>query len=130
MSSGAAGRRLVALAAFALIVVVVVAADRDTLPAWIRWFYTWPGGDKLGHFVLMGALSFVVQRAVDRGAGRRGAAVLLSPGPLVVAALVALEEWSQLAFRSRSASWIDLAASLAGIACGAWLGARRRPPSA
>lgn len=119
--------RLVALAALAFIVAIVIAADHDALPAWILWFYSWPGGDKLGHFVLMGGLSYAVNRAIGRARGGKGlvaAHALLAPGTLAVAVSVALEEWSQMAFRSRSASVLDLAASLAGVAVGALLAAR------
>jgi len=117
-----------------LLIAIVVAADRDMLPAWMLGFYSRPGGDKLGHFVLMGWLAFVVQlavAAVRRESAPSGARALVARSTLVVAAVVALEELSQLAFLVRTPSLLDLAASLAGIACGAWLAGRvtRRPPA-
>lgn len=117
-----------------LLVAIVIAADRQSLPVWLMGIYSRPGGDKLGHFVLMGWLAFVVQlavAAVRREPAPAGARALVARGTLVVAAVVALEELSQLAFLVRTPSLLDLAASLAGIACGAWLAGRvtRRPPA-
>jgi len=43
---------------------VVVAADRGTLPASIKALYDFPNGDKVGHFVLLGILSFLVNWTV------------------------------------------------------------------
>jgi polysaccharide biosynthesis protein VpsQ len=77
-----------------------------------------PGGDKTGHFVLMGTLSFLVNMSL--GAARLGSTRLLT-GSVAVAAVVTLEEFSQLALAARGFSLLDLAANYAGIVCGGWL---------
>jgi VanZ family protein len=119
---------LLLFALFALfVVIIVVAADRGALPQGIRALYGFPGGDKLGHFVLMGTLALLADLAIRRRFTRR-----LPLGSTVVAALVVIEELSQALFPERTFSGADLAASLLGIAAGAWAAARftsRRTPA-
>jgi polysaccharide biosynthesis protein VpsQ len=98
-----------------LLVVIVVAADRGKLPAFVGVLYNFPNGDKVGHFTLMGLLSLLVNLGMLSGAGKRTVRRALTAS-LVVAGLVTLEEISQKFFPSRNASWVDLAFSLAGIA--------------
>jgi polysaccharide biosynthesis protein VpsQ len=98
-----------------LLVVIVVAADRGKLPAFVGVLYNFPNGDKVGHFTLMGLLSLLVNLGVLSGAGKRTGRRALTAS-LVVASLVMLEEISQEFFPSRNASWADLVFSLAGIA--------------
>lgn len=98
-----------------LLVAIVVAADRGRLPAFVGVLYNFPNGDKVGHFVLMGLLSLLVNLGVLSGAGKRTGRRAITAS-LVVAGLVTLEEISQEFFPSRNASWVDLAFSLAGIA--------------
>jgi hypothetical protein len=76
--------------------------------------YTFPGGDKAGHFILLGILSFLATRlALARNpTGSWRLAVLTG---LVVAVLAAAEEYTQQIFLYRNASWTYLASSLAGI---------------
>lgn len=112
-----------AAAVLALLAVggIIWAADRGALPSLLTGLYAFPHGDKLGHFLLMGGLSFAVTLAIGAPAG-----------PLLTAALVTLEELSQLAFRTRSFDLLDLLASLLGIAVFGWLAGkatRRRSPA-
>lgn len=112
--------------AFAIVIVgalvaIIVSADREMMPASIARLYDWPGGDKLGHFVLMGAAAFAVELALG---GRRvalriaGHRLSLRLAPIVVGAAVIAEECSQLALPSRTFSFLDLAFSLAGVVAG------------
>lgn len=116
-------RRAGALAIVVMValVAIIIAADRGMMPEWIERFYDWPGGDKLGHLVLMGTAAFVVELAL---AGRShslrfgGRTAKLWLGSLGVGAAVIAEECSQLAFPSRTFSLADLACSLAGVLAG------------
>lgn len=40
--------------------VIVVGANQASLPDFLRSVYSFPGGDKAGHFLLMGTLSLLV----------------------------------------------------------------------
>jgi hypothetical protein len=108
---------LAAAAFFLFITVIVILADQGRLPGIITALYNFPNGDKVGHFLLMGGLSLLVNLAIAPRPIRRH--VLAT---LIVAALVALEEASQAWFGTRHADIADLAVSLAGIVClGGWL---------
>lgn len=102
-------------AAFAgFIVLVIVVADVGLGRTLFTFLEHVPGGDKTGHFVLMGVLSLLVNLSL--GAAR----VTLGPvsalkGSLIVAALVTLEELSQVFLAYRGFSLLDLAADFAGI---------------
>lgn len=73
-----------------------------------------PGGDKLGHFLLMGLLSFLVNTSLRcRTVGVRGRRLLL--GSLLVAAVVAAEEFSQLFIRYRRFDLLDLLCDFLGV---------------
>ncbi|MGD0004821.1 MAG: VanZ family protein [Anaerolineaceae bacterium] len=97
-----------------LLMAIVFAADSRRLPVFVADLYSFPNGDKVGHFVLMGLLSLLVNLTVLSGPGRRTPRRAVTAS-LVVAGMVALEEFSQRFFPSRNSSWADLAASLAGI---------------
>lgn len=68
------------------------------------------GGDKLGHFLLIGGLAYFVNMSL---ACRRWRGWLL--GSLIVAVLATLEEFSQVWIENRHCDALDLAADLAGI---------------
>jgi polysaccharide biosynthesis protein VpsQ len=102
------------------IVGVIILADRNALPPFIRAVYDFPNGDKLGHFILFGLLNFFITRAVlasfpSRPRGR----LTLSVG-LILALLVTLEEYSQKFYPSRTFDLIDLLASCMGLLVGGW----------
>jgi glycopeptide antibiotics resistance protein len=83
------------------------------LAQWIPW------GDKLGHLVLFGILSFLVNLLFHASKARLGPFTVLK-GSALVAVVVTLEECSQLLFPSRTFDLGDLAADFIGI----WLAGR------
>ncbi len=98
----------------AFIVYLVIAAGLGRLPATLTYFAGLPGGDHLGHFLLMGGLNFFINAALAkkgdpspwRGIALRSVALLL---------IITLEECSQLLLSFRGFSWLDLAADYAGV---------------
>ena len=103
------------------IIAVVILADTGSLPRSIRVIYDFPNGDKLGHFILYGLLNFFITRAFlsSRLSHSRGW-VTLSIG-LTLALFIALEEWSQKFFSTRTFDLIDLSASYLGLVVGGWV---------
>ena len=96
---------------------IVSAADRNVLPVYVQRLYAFPGGDKLGHAILFGGLTFVAALGFGRRIGPvAGWRVPVSA--LVIATLVTLEEATQAWFPSRTASVLDLLASYIGILMG------------
>ncbi len=96
------------------IIVVIVLADMGTLPGLIRGLYDFPNGDKLGHFILYGILSLLLNLAFTVRPGVNLPRTILTVS-LILALLIGLEEWSQSLFDSRTMDIVDLLASYAGV---------------
>lgn len=100
---------------------IVILANTGHLPYAIRQLYDFPYGDKLGHFLLMGLLSFVLNwTALASRATPKPVSVILRVS-MIFAFFVTLEEFSQQFFPRRTFSLLDLAFSYAGIALSAFL---------
>jgi len=102
------------------IIVVVILADLDAFPPFIRQIYDFPNGDKAGHLILFGLLNFFLTSAfISRFSLDRGR-VALSVG-LILAFAVAAEEYSQQFFSARTFDLLDLTASYIGLIVGGWI---------
>ena len=118
---------------FALVIILlVVLADTGHLGLLSR-VYDFPYGDKVGHFVLFGLLSLLVNLAVFEARPQADLRQLAIWTSLALALLIGLEEYSQRWFSSRHSSLQDLAASYAGVIVFAWLAMlianrKRNPP--
>lgn len=100
---------------------IVILANTGHLPHAIRQLYDFPYGDKLGHFLLMGLLSFVLNwTALASHPIPKPVSVILRVS-LIFAFVVSLEEFSQQLFPRRTFSLLDLVFSYAGIASSALL---------
>ena len=95
---------------------VVVLADAGLLPSWIKQVWTWPMGDKVAHFTLLGAMAMLVSLWL-RGAGWRLGPIKVFKGEVAVGLVVLAEEVSQRWVPHRTFSLGDLAADFLGIAC-------------
>ena len=112
--------KIVLVAFVAFLVALVALADSGHGQQFFQLARKIPAGDKLGHFLLFGTLSFLVN-LILRAAVIRLWRITLLKGSAIVASIVTVEECSQVFFRSRSFDLGDLAADLLGIwACG-WL---------
>ena len=96
--------------------LIVVLADSGNLPRPVTQLYRFPHGDKVGHFLLMGLLSFFLNWTALASLPDRRPAPVIWAVSLALAFLVTLEELSQQFFPKRTFSLIDLAFSYAGIA--------------
>ena len=101
--------------------LIVILADSGNLPHAIRNLYDFPNGDKLGHFLLMGFLSLVLNWTVLASRVDKKPASVIWAVSLTLAFFVTLEEFSQQFFPKRTFSLLDLAFSYAGIAFFGWL---------
>ena len=122
--------RYLAALFLAFIIGLIVLADLDLLPDFVRKLYDFPNGDKLGHFIIYGLLNFFITRAFLSALPiRRSGWATLSVG-LILALFVALEELSQMFFSARTFSLLDLTASLLGIIVGGWVAYKTNVPKA
>ena len=104
--------------------LVIAAADSGTLITQIRALYNFPYGDKLGHFVMYGILSFLLASAFPRpfSWGRLSVPIVM----LVLLIFSTTEEYSQRFFATRTADGIDMICSWLGILSGTWLAVRKQ----
>ncbi len=102
------------------IVAIIISADRGILPDPIKIMYAFSWGDKVGHFILMGLLTFLVNLSLSAKKIRLFSISMLL-GSLVVAIAIIVEECSQIFISTRSFSLLDLSADFLGIVCASWL---------
>ncbi len=100
--------------------VIVIGANQASLPDFLRSVYSFPGGDKAGHFLLMGTLSLLVNLSLGLRQVKFFSRRLLS-GSLIVLVVVTLEEASQLWSTVRTFSLVDLGFDYMGIIGGGYL---------
>jgi VanZ family protein len=110
---------------FLVLILMVIIANLGLGQIYFPFVYNVPGLDKIGHFLLMGMLSFLVNLLLE---GRRVSLIKMNilAGNLWVAIIVTLEELSQIFLVYRAFSLVDLAFDLGGIFLGGRLAARLR----
>jgi polysaccharide biosynthesis protein VpsQ len=93
---------------------IIFVANRRSTAYLLNFIGSIPYGDKLGHFLLMGMLSFLVNILLNaRTFGFGKWRYLL--GSLIVWIVVTIEEVSQIYVRGRTFDWTDLIADTLGI---------------
>lgn len=106
--------------------VLVWAADRGAIPDTLALVFAFPGGDKLGHFLIAAALTYFLNRAFSgRTMCIKSKRFLL--GSALIALIITLEEISQIFFTYRSYSWLDLGSDYLGIVLTGWLMNNSKP---
>ena len=96
---------------------MIYSANTGSIPPIIRQIYMFPGGDKVGHIVLLGLLSFFVNNYLyPRHIRILGKSIFM--GTLIVFCLITLEELSQLFIAMRAFDLRDLFCSYLGILAG------------
>jgi VanZ family protein len=98
-----------------LIVAIVVAANADMLPGLLEQLTNFPSGDKVGHFILFGILSFLLNKSALAMIKKGTPARIVLTVSLLLATMIGLEEWSQSLFPARTMDLSDLFASYAGV---------------
>jgi hypothetical protein len=103
-----------AAAYFAVVALIIWLADHRDTQFIFGWLQALPGGDKLGHFLILGGFAFVLNHSLRcRTVALAGRPVLL--GSLIVFLLALAEETSQLFIPGRTFDLLDLAADALGI---------------
>jgi polysaccharide biosynthesis protein VpsQ len=101
---------------FLLLGVIVFLADQQKYQPLFRRVRELPYGDKLGHLILMGLFSFLLNMALECRTLRVWKVEPLK-GSLIVALVVTLEEFSQIFIRYRTFDAGDLLFDYVGIFC-------------
>ena len=97
-----------------ILILIVVAANLGLGHSIFSIIYLIPWGDKVGHFFLMGFLSYLIN-SVLLASKVRVFSVDLLKGNLCVMAIVTIEEFSQLFLKYRGFSLVDLLFDYIGI---------------
>lgn len=108
------------------IIAIIVAANANQFPAPLKRIYDFPGGDKAGHFILFGILSFLLNKSALVLFPKSNPARLILTVSLLLSILIGLEEWSQSLFPARTMALTDLLASYTGVALFALLANRTK----
>ena len=103
-----------------LIVIIVILADTGGL-GFLRFLNQISFGDKVGHFVLYGILTLLIDLALFRSLPHLNRRLLSLRVALILALLIGLEEFSQQYFPNRSFDLVDLAFSYLGVTFFSWL---------
>lgn len=99
---------------FSFITWMIVQADMDKSNIIMEIGRSVPWGDKIGHFMLFGILALLINMALSfkQVIIRKR---LFHVGSLIVFSFAAIEEFSQLAFSTRTFDLIDMLFDLFGI---------------
>jgi hypothetical protein len=97
-----------------LLIGMIIVANLGLEPAVLVFINEIPGGDKIGHFILMGLLSLFVNLSVGVKTTSIKSQSFLT-GSLIVILIVVVEEFSQLFLRHRGFELLDLLFDTAGI---------------
>lgn len=100
-----------------VLILIVLIANLGLGFEYFPFIYAIPGLDKVGHFFLMGVLSFLVN-LLFKAKKTQIFSLNFLIGSLVVILVVTLEELSQLFLIYRAFSWLDLVFDLGGIFLG------------
>ena len=103
-------------ALFALfIILIIVMADAGVLAQYLGFLYSYPFGDKVGHFILYGILALLINLTLFRSHPDQRPSLLAVRCGLILALLIGLEEFSQQLFATRTFDVIDLSFSYLGV---------------
>jgi polysaccharide biosynthesis protein VpsQ len=99
------------------ILLVIVLADAGMLARYIGFVYEVPWGDKAGHFILYGILTFLIDLTLFRTRPDQSRNLLAVKCGLILALLISVEEFSQQFFADRTFDLVDLLFSYLGVIC-------------
>jgi len=106
-----------------VLILIVIIANLGLGPVYFPFIYNIPGLDKVGHFLLMGIFSLLIN-LLNKSKRVRILNLNILVGSLFVAIVAAMEELSQTFLVYRAFSWLDLAFDLGGIFLGGQLASR------
>jgi polysaccharide biosynthesis protein VpsQ len=105
---------------------IIVGSDFGRLRTITNWVGSLPFGDKWGHFILIGTLTFLLNYALNGRMLKIGHLKVLL-GCSIVAVVITIEEFSQIWIPGRSFDLVDLSANYFGIGLAGWIWQRRNP---
>ena len=109
------------------ILTIILLADLGKL-GFLYSLYDFPYGDKVGHFILYGVLTLLIDLTLLPSSARKSSSTIISSRRrvavrvgLFLAVAITVEEFSQQYFSNRTFDMIDLGASVLGVMFFSWL---------
>jgi polysaccharide biosynthesis protein VpsQ len=102
------------------ILLIIILADTGNLGI-LAFIYRIPFADKVGHFILYGILTLLINLTLFRSMPHQKRVKLAAISGLILIALIGIEELSQRSFSNRTFSLEDLSASYLGVVFFSWL---------
>ena len=109
------------------ILTIILLADLGKL-GFLYSLYDFPYGDKVGHFILYGILTLLIDLTLLPSSARKSSSTIISSRRrvavrvgLFLAVAITVEEFSQQYFSNRTFDMIDLGASVLGVMFFSWL---------
>ena len=109
------------------ILTIILLADLGKL-GFLYSLYDFPYGDKVGHFILYGILTLLIDLTLLPSSARKSSSTIISSRRrvavrvgLFLAVAITVEEFSQQYFSNRTFDLIDLGASVLGVLVFSWL---------
>ena len=102
------------------IVAIIILADLGMLDI-LGFVNRIPYGDKIGHFILYGILTLLIDLALIRSVPSPRGRLLVFRVAFVLILLIGLEEFSQQFFPNRTFDLVDLAFSYLGVIFFSWV---------
>lgn len=99
---------------------IIVLADLGML-GFLKFVNRIPFGDRIGHFVLYGILTLLIDLALFRTPHGLNPNLLVLRVALILVLVIGLEELSQQFFSNRSFDLLDLAFSYLGVIVFSWV---------
>lgn len=112
---------------FLLVAGIIIADNLGRFQKIIGYVNTLPFGDKWGHFIFIGTLTFLLNYALEGRMVKIGNRRVLF-GCTIVTVGITLEEISQIWIPSRTFDLVDLSANYLGIWLAGWVWWRRNSP--
>ena len=105
------------------IVLIIILADLGQL-GFLKLLNQIPFADKIGHFVLYGILTLLLDLTFTRALPYPSRKLLVLRIALILSLLIGLEEYSQQFFAKRTFDLVDLTFSYLGVIFFSWLALR------
>ena len=105
------------------IIAIIVLADNDML-GMMHFINQIPYGDKAGHFILYGILTFLIDLALFGSLHHLSRRLIVLRVALILGLIIGIEEFSQKFFPSRTSDIVDLTFSYLGVGFFSWLALR------
>lgn len=97
-----------------VLILIIVIANLGLGPTFFPFMYEISGADKVGHFLLIGILTFLVNIVLNRKMVKLLSRNVLL-GSMIIMVIVTIEEFSQIFLQYRAFSLIDLLFDYLGI---------------